>query len=59
MHSLYVCFWVSMGFLFAEFMFWVVFAVDARMSHVAREELSKGMKIKVGDNDQTIVLIDN
>lgn len=59
MHSLYICFWISMGFLFAEFMFWVVFAVDARMSRVARDELSKGMKIKVGDPDHTtVVLID-
>lgn len=39
MNTLYVCFWFALGFVFAEFLFWVVFGVDARMSKVTREHI--------------------
>lgn len=39
MKTLYVCFWFALGFVFAEFLFWVVFGVDARMSKVTREHI--------------------
>ena len=51
MQALYVCFWISIGFVFAEFLFWVVFAVDARMSRITREHISIYLKENKDDSD--------
>ena len=64
MHILYWIFWGTILLLFAEFMCLVVYAVDAYMSRVAREELGlakkkeKKKKKKKGEKDATMIIID-
>mmetsp|Transcript_47874 Transcript_47874/g.63323 ORF Transcript_47874/g.63323 Transcript_47874/m.63323 type:complete len:218 (+) Transcript_47874:1060-1713(+) len=56
MHTLYVCFWIAISFIFAEFLFWVVFAVDARMSRIARDHL--GEDLKGNPDDKTVIVFE-
>ena len=49
MQALWICWWICLGMVIVEFIFWIVYGVNSCMERVRKDALTKNYKLSDAD----------